>query len=76
MVVAFYAGCSDFGCYHNTEVSFFSRKTSPEQIPGDAEGVESRVGLQETCASGSLNGKLLSQEGKNVPDWCKGCHWS
>ncbi|RMB99009.1 hypothetical protein DUI87_24555 [Hirundo rustica rustica] len=43
------------------------RKTSPEHIPdipGDAEGVESRVRLQETGASGSLNGKLFSQEGQ------------
>lgn len=46
----------------------FSRKTSPEQIPGDAEGAESRVRLQETSASGSLNGKLvkLHQIGVNV----------
>uniref|UniRef100_A0A8C3Y2I6 D-arabinitol 2-dehydrogenase [ribulose-forming] n=2 Tax=Catharus ustulatus TaxID=91951 RepID=A0A8C3Y2I6_CATUS len=35
------------------------RKTSPEQIPGDAEGAESRVRLQETSASGSLNGQIL-----------------
>ncbi|XP_057888194.1 uncharacterized protein LOC131088286 [Melospiza georgiana] len=40
------------------------RKTSPEHIPGDTEGVESSVRLQETHASGSLNGKLFSQEGQ------------
>lgn len=74
MVVAFYAGHSDFGCYHNIEISFFSRKTSPEHIPEDVEGVESRVGLEETRASGSLNGKLFNQEGKIAPDWCKICH--
>lgn len=50
---------------------FFSRKTSPDHIPGDAEGAESRVRLQEAHASGSLNGKLVSQEGKIAPDWCK-----
>lgn len=75
----FLCGCSDLGWVHNIEMSsffclFFSRKTSPEHISGDAEGVESRVSLQETCASGSLNGKLFSQEGKIAPDWCKGCH--
>lgn len=37
----------------------FSRKTSPEHIPGDTEGAESRARLQETSASGSLNGKLV-----------------
>lgn len=60
---AFYAGCSDFGCYHHIEFFFiiflFSRKTSPEHIPGDTEGAESRARLQETSASGSLNGKLV-----------------
>ncbi|KAL9838663.1 D-threitol dehydrogenase-like isoform 2-T2 [Geothlypis trichas] len=35
------------------------RKTSPEHIPGDTEGVESSVRLQETCASGSLNGQIF-----------------
>ncbi|XP_066414454.1 uncharacterized protein [Molothrus aeneus] len=35
------------------------RKTSPEHIPGDAEGVESSVRLQETHASGSLNGEIF-----------------
>ncbi|XP_054137169.1 uncharacterized protein LOC128939939 [Melozone crissalis] len=40
------------------------RKTSPEHIPGDTEGVESSVRLQETRASGSLNGKWFSQEGQ------------
>uniref|UniRef100_U3KG27 D-arabinitol 2-dehydrogenase [ribulose-forming] n=1 Tax=Ficedula albicollis TaxID=59894 RepID=U3KG27_FICAL len=35
------------------------RKTSPEHIPGDAEGAESTVRLQETRASDSLNGQIL-----------------
>lgn len=74
MDAAFYAGCSDLGWIHNMDFFFFPRKTSPEHIPGDAEGVEGRNRLQETCASGSLNGKLFSQEGKIAPDWCKGCH--
>ncbi|OWK57823.1 3-oxoacyl-[acyl-carrier-protein] reductase FabG [Lonchura striata] len=45
-------------------MSTSKRKTSSEDIPGDAEGAESRVRLQETCASGSLNGKLFNQEGQ------------
>lgn len=72
MDAAFYAGCSDLGWIHNMEFIFilFSRKTSPEHIPGDAEGVESRIRLKETCASGSLNGKLFNQEGKIAPVCC------
>ncbi|KAK4814973.1 hypothetical protein QYF61_007878 [Mycteria americana] len=48
------------------------RKTSPDHSPGDAGGTETRVRLQEKCASGSLNGKLVNQEDKIAPDWCKG----
>ncbi|XP_041317931.1 uncharacterized protein LOC121350570 [Pyrgilauda ruficollis] len=43
------------------------RKTSPKPIPEDTEGGESRVRLQETHASGSLNGKLFGQE-EELPD--------
>ncbi|KAL2299955.1 hypothetical protein Nmel_012811, partial [Mimus melanotis] len=40
------------------------RKTSPEHMPGDAEGAESRVRLQDTHASGSLNGKSCLSTGQ------------
>lgn len=52
----------------------FSRKTSPDRGLGDAGGTETRVRLQEERASGSLNGKLVNQEDKMTPDWCKGYH--
>ncbi|XP_050169234.1 uncharacterized protein LOC126638945 [Myiozetetes cayanensis] len=35
------------------------RKTSPDHVPGDAEGAGSRVRLQEGRASGSLNGQIF-----------------
>ncbi|XP_017690626.1 PREDICTED: uncharacterized protein LOC108507288 [Lepidothrix coronata] len=35
------------------------RKTSPDHIPGDAEGAGSRVRLQEARTSGSLNGQIF-----------------
>ncbi|KAJ7397965.1 hypothetical protein BTVI_130574 [Pitangus sulphuratus] len=47
------------------------RKTSPDHVPGDAEGAGSRVRLQEGRASGSLNGKLVNGEDKIAPDWCQ-----
>lgn len=50
----------------------FSSKTSPDHGPGDTGGTETRVRLQKECASGSLNGKLVNQEDKIAPDWCKG----
>ncbi|XP_027556605.1 uncharacterized protein LOC113976048 [Neopelma chrysocephalum] len=35
------------------------RKTSPDHVPGDAEGAGSRVKLQEARTSGSLNGQIF-----------------
>ncbi|XP_010115524.1 PREDICTED: uncharacterized protein LOC104477206, partial [Chlamydotis macqueenii] len=40
------------------------RKTSPDHVPGDTGGTETRVRLQEEHTSGSLNGKLVNQEDK------------
>ncbi|XP_074734813.1 uncharacterized protein LOC141947543 [Strix uralensis] len=48
-----------------------NRKASPDHSPGDAEGTETRVRLQEERASHSLNGKLVIQEYKITPDWCQ-----
>ncbi|XP_008942528.1 PREDICTED: uncharacterized protein LOC103776755, partial [Merops nubicus] len=47
------------------------RKTSPDHGSGNAGGTETRVKLQEERASGSLNGKLVNQEDKIAPDWCR-----
>ncbi|XP_010187433.1 PREDICTED: uncharacterized protein LOC104544299 [Mesitornis unicolor] len=40
------------------------RKTSADHGPEDAGGTETRVRLQEEQTSGSLNGKLVNQEGQ------------
>lgn len=72
LVAGFMKDTEILGFVIMSKFTSFPRKISPDHGPGNAGGTGTRVKLQEERASGSLNGKLINQEGKIALDWCKG----